>query len=270
MSVAEADLLHALAHRAANDARDVDDWWGNSLNTALAAVTRARHSSGYQGDAERALDRLLRWWKDEKPRRISRDVTAMALGARAAADLQRSDPHLVVEAAQAVDDLARRDPTAAPIFTYGEAEALFGERAATATLDLEQAQDRHQRVAGLLVALVGLALGLATWASLLDLHWNGAVAASLAVTVASCVLAVAALLGRAGGEPEKLMEALGSLFVTAAIVGALDALNKHVAHPLISDINGLIVGALLTIVVFAIWQGGRRLFRSRPERSTRS
>ena len=140
--------------------------------------------------------------------------------------------------------LAKQDEADAWL-SYGEAQALFGERAATATHELEQAQDHHQRISGLLVALVGLALGLATWTGLLDLDWKRAVAASLAVTVASTVLAIGALLGRAGGAPEKLMEALGSLFVTAAIIAALDALNKHLAHPFISDINGLIIGAVL-------------------------
>jgi hypothetical protein len=111
----DAEHLHRLTHRAANRSRSVEDWWENSLGTALAAVARARHSSGSRDEAERALDRLRRWWRDETPRRISRDVTALALGARAASDLQQSDPQLLADAADAVDDLARREPTAVPM-----------------------------------------------------------------------------------------------------------------------------------------------------------
>lgn len=115
VSTVGAEHLHRLMHRAASRSKSVEDWWENSLGTALAAVARARHSSGSRDEAERALDRLLRWWRDENPRRISRDVTALALGARAAADLQQSDPKLLEDAIAAVDDLARRDPTAVPM-----------------------------------------------------------------------------------------------------------------------------------------------------------
>jgi hypothetical protein len=115
VSVAEAERLHAVAHQAANSVRTIEDWWENPLTTGLAAVTRARHSSAYRDEAEGAVSRLLRWWRDENPRRISRDVTAMALAARAAADLQQREPRLVQEAAQAVDDLAQRDPSIVPM-----------------------------------------------------------------------------------------------------------------------------------------------------------
>jgi hypothetical protein len=115
VSVAGVEHLHRLTHRAANRSRSVEDWWENSLGTALAAVARARHSSGSRDEAERALDRLLRWWRDETPRRISLDVAALALAARAAADLQQSDLNLLADAADAVDDLARREPTAVPM-----------------------------------------------------------------------------------------------------------------------------------------------------------
>jgi hypothetical protein len=115
VSVAEAERLHAVAHQAANSVRSIEDWWDNSLTTGLAAVTRARHSRAYRDEAEGAVSRLLRWWQDEHPRRISRDVTALALAARAAADLQQRDPRLVEDAAEAVDDLARRDPSTVPM-----------------------------------------------------------------------------------------------------------------------------------------------------------
>lgn len=114
MSIAAAERIHVLAHRAAASARNVEDWWGSPLETALAAVAMARHSSAYREDAQRTLDRLLRWWRGEQPRRISADVAAIALAARAAADLQRGDPKLVAAAVDAVEDLATRDRVAVP------------------------------------------------------------------------------------------------------------------------------------------------------------
>jgi hypothetical protein len=114
VSVAAADRLHLLAHNAATTARNVEDWWGSPVDTALAAVALARHSRAYRDDAERTLERLLRWVRDEQPRRISADITALALTARAAADLQRSDPSLIAAAADAVDDLATSDRATVP------------------------------------------------------------------------------------------------------------------------------------------------------------
>jgi hypothetical protein len=114
VSVAAPDRLHLLAHNAATFARNVEDWWGSPIDTSLAAVALARHSRAYRDDAERTLERLLRWARDERPRRISADVTALALTARAAADLQRSDPSLIAAAAAAVDDLATRDRATVP------------------------------------------------------------------------------------------------------------------------------------------------------------
>jgi hypothetical protein len=62
--------------------------------------------------------------RDEQPRRISADVTALALTARAAADLQRSDAALIAAAADAVEDLATRDRVTALHFAYGGTAVL--------------------------------------------------------------------------------------------------------------------------------------------------
>lgn len=114
VSVAAAERLHVVAHRAAASARNVEDWWGSPLETALAAVAMTRHSRAYRDDAERTLERLLRWWRDEQPRRISADVAALALTARAAADLQRAEPDLLAAVVDAVEDLATRESVAVP------------------------------------------------------------------------------------------------------------------------------------------------------------
>lgn len=114
MSIAAAERLHVLAHRAAIDGQDVDDWWGSPIDTALAAVTFARHTNAHRDRAEAALARLLRWWRDGSPRRVSGDVVALALTARAAAELQRAEPELTEAAVEAVADLAGRDSSIVP------------------------------------------------------------------------------------------------------------------------------------------------------------
>jgi hypothetical protein len=106
--------LHLVVHRVATAGRDVDDWWGSPFETAVAAVALARHSPAYRDDAGRAVARLKRWVSDEQPRPISADVAALALTARAAADLQQSDATLVSRAAGALDDLVQRDRTLVP------------------------------------------------------------------------------------------------------------------------------------------------------------
>ncbi len=114
VSVAATERLHVIAHRAVLAARDFDDWWDTPLEAAFATVDLARHTHAHWIDAERALVRVLRWWREDGPRRTSADVTALALAARASAELQQQDPGLVVAAAQAVEDLARRDLSITP------------------------------------------------------------------------------------------------------------------------------------------------------------
>jgi hypothetical protein len=114
VSVAQADWVHAIAHRAVLAARGGDESWDTPLETALAAINLARHTHAYLSDAESALEVVLRWWQEGEPRRTSSDVTALALAARASAELQRQEPDLLSAAIQAVDDLANRDATVAP------------------------------------------------------------------------------------------------------------------------------------------------------------
>jgi hypothetical protein len=110
-----AASLHLIAHRAAAAPRNVEDWWGSPFETALAAVAATRHSSAYRADAERTVERLLRWWQRENPRPISADVVALCLTARACAELQHSETTLVAEAAGALGHVAGRDPQIVPL-----------------------------------------------------------------------------------------------------------------------------------------------------------
>lgn len=111
---APAESLHVHAHRAAARVRDIDDWWGSPLDTALAAVAATRHPAAYREVAERSVDRLLRWWREGQVRPVSADAAALALTARAAADLARREPQLLADATDAADRMATRDASVVP------------------------------------------------------------------------------------------------------------------------------------------------------------
>jgi hypothetical protein len=112
--VASPELLHRIVHRAALRPRNEDDWWGSPIDTALATVALARHQRGFRPDALRAAARLERWWGNGNVAPISANVVALALTARAKAELQQTDAALTAAAAQAVGQLAKRDPSLAP------------------------------------------------------------------------------------------------------------------------------------------------------------
>jgi hypothetical protein len=114
MPVASPELLHRIVHRAALRPRNEDDWWGSPIDTALAAVALARHQRGFRPDALRAAARLERWWRNGNVAPISANVVALALTARAKAELQQTDAALTAVAAQEVGQLAKRDPSLAP------------------------------------------------------------------------------------------------------------------------------------------------------------
>jgi hypothetical protein len=114
MTVASPDALHRIVHRAAFRPRDEDDWWGSPIDSALGAVAAARHQRAFRADAVRAVARLERWWGGGEARPVSADVAALALMARAKAELQQHDSHLTSVAVAAVDGLAARDPSLAP------------------------------------------------------------------------------------------------------------------------------------------------------------
>jgi hypothetical protein len=101
-------LLHGVVHHAALNGRTEEDWWGSALETALAAASAVRHIPAHRGQAAAAAERLMRWWRDGQPRRVSADVAAVALTARAANDLIRRDDRLTRDAVQRVADLAER------------------------------------------------------------------------------------------------------------------------------------------------------------------
>lgn len=100
--------LHRLAHRAVARQRHDDGSWGAPVVTALAAVAMAEHPPAYRATGAEALDALDRWVSDMQPRRVSGDVAAVCLGARAAAAYGRSDNRKAADAAERAADMAGR------------------------------------------------------------------------------------------------------------------------------------------------------------------
>lgn len=421
VSLAATEHLHVLTHRATLAARNVEDWWGTALETALAVVALARHSHIHQEDAERAFDRLLRWCRDENPRRTSDDVTALALAARAASDLQRQNPGLTERAARAVDDLARRRQDLVPHFhlalcvwaldslvpdrgaapwpavrerlsrsspsgvdepvhyyanaicqrtlnanslvqgllarigpapglidscillwlikvanealtlhlprtdnalqlliqrrsdlverlvgevdertfdesseasefgseeedyfclrtylspfeatlldfalasrdkahawlTFEEAEHLFDDRVANARLEIATTRRRLFRVVGCLTAVIGISLGAVLWLGLRRAGVDTNVANPATVALMALLFAVSVSVTARGRQTPRLLEPLGLLFASTAILATAVAFNQTMKRPLISDEGGLIGGVLISAVASVVWK----------------
>lgn len=111
---ATPETLHLLAHQAALRGPACEDWWDTPLDTALAALSSARHPPAHRERAERAVARLQRWHATDKARRISADTTALALAAATATQLAQTDQALEQAAVEALADLASRGQDAAP------------------------------------------------------------------------------------------------------------------------------------------------------------
>ena len=67
----------------------------------MAAVSAARHPPAHRTEATGAVARLTRWWREGEARRISADIVAVALTAKAAAELVQRDDQLSADAAEA-------------------------------------------------------------------------------------------------------------------------------------------------------------------------
>lgn len=76
--------------------------------TALAAVAMSEHPPAYRERGAEALDALERWIADGGVRRVSGDVTAVCLAARAAAAYGRNDGRRVADAATRAANMASR------------------------------------------------------------------------------------------------------------------------------------------------------------------
>jgi hypothetical protein len=113
-SPAAATALHLEVHKVFGASKDADGWYGSPLETALAAVALSAHGPAYREDAVRALDSTLRWWRGGHFANTSDDAAALALGALAASNLQRSIPSLVAKAGESVGRIASRKASFIP------------------------------------------------------------------------------------------------------------------------------------------------------------
>ena len=108
------ETLHLLAHHAQRRARTAQDWWDGPLDTALAALSAAHHPPAHRDEARQAVDRLSRWQREGRVRRVSGDIAALALAAAAAHDLAERQSKLEEAAVEGVEELAGRTGPAAP------------------------------------------------------------------------------------------------------------------------------------------------------------
>jgi hypothetical protein len=106
--------LHNRVHAVVTSRQRDDGSWGTPLETALGALALAVHPSRAPDRAERAVDRLQRWLADEELARSSGDTAALALGARAAAVVQRRTYELTTAATTRVTELVAREERVIP------------------------------------------------------------------------------------------------------------------------------------------------------------
>jgi hypothetical protein len=106
--------LHNRVHAVVTSRQRDDGSWGTPLETALGALALAVHPSRAPDRAERAVDRLQRWLADEELARSSADTAALALGARAAAVVQRRTYELTTAATTRVTELVAREERVIP------------------------------------------------------------------------------------------------------------------------------------------------------------
>jgi hypothetical protein len=111
---ASVTSLHNRVHVVVTSRQRDDGSWGTPLETALGAVALAVHPSRAPDRAERAVDRLQRWLADDELARSSADTAALALGARAAAVVQRRTYELTTAATTRVTELVAREERVIP------------------------------------------------------------------------------------------------------------------------------------------------------------
>lgn len=133
--------------------------------------------------------------------------------------------------------------------SFGQAEALFGRRAAEERV--WTAFERRRRAFALAVAgalggaVVGLGLAVSGAGVAVAIGWGAAVGfAGLAYAIA---------VVRTATHEHKIAAAAGVAAVTAALCAALNAVNQMLEDPLLSDAAGVIAGAVLTATAALLW-----------------
>jgi len=147
--------------------------------------------------------------------------------------------------------LASREPSH-PWVTYEEAESLFGQQAERAWAELDATRRRLLRLAAVLIAAVSLAASVALWFALRSNHIDRSVANPAAVALASAGFMVATRSGVSAANPT-LFDALGIFFGTLMLLAAAVAINQTLRKPYISDVGGLVAGALIASGAVLLW-----------------
>ncbi len=158
--MSSAATLHALVHGVVSVERLVDDTYGEPLQTALAVASLTAHVDDYHEDARETIAAMARRWSDAPPGPSGRDLAAVSLIARCAADLGVPDPAVERLACRLADDLLADALTLAPLHM---ALVAYGWRGVPGTAwpwAQLRARLAAQRPRGLDAGLVGYAHAL--------------------------------------------------------------------------------------------------------------
>jgi len=126
-------------------------------------------------------------------------------------------------------------------------EELFGGREAAVREDLRTTRERLLAWNAGLVAFIAAIAGLALWLGLRALSVEHSIANSGAVSLAAFVLVVAFALLARGRPHARLIESLGVFCGLMGLCAAVVAVNQTAKKPYISDVTGLVVGALIAV-----------------------
>lgn len=132
-----------------------------------------------------------------------------------------------------------------PWLRFEEAKALFGTKGEAAERRLATNSAALLFVSSLLCgALVGVSLALG------EIQANIAVWAGVAATMAGSLAATTVIYSR---ERSGLVQALGMLCATLGLVAGVVVLNRALAHPVVGDVGGFVVGALVGVLAALVW-----------------
>jgi hypothetical protein len=152
-----------------------------------------------------------------------------------------------------------------PWLTFDEAAKLFGDVAETARQDLASSQARMQNTIGTLTVVLGISLSVVLWLALrlADIAKSVDTPAAIALAFTAMTFAVGATTK--GRVASTASEAFGVFFATLALLATAVAVNNTVSKPLISDLGGLVAGALVASAATVIWVLARKAVASRKK-----
>ncbi len=144
--------------------------------------------------------------------------------------------------------LASRD-AATPWLTFDEARELFGGRERTA----EQKANRWRLASSAMSAVAGLFATL-TLALILNRYGASTTVTRASATAAAATWSAASIaVARPAVRRHKLLDAVGVLLVTLALVGVVLLVNALLPEPFMEEVTGFAIGGLLGVASSVGW-----------------